>query len=84
MCFLLFTTYKKTLSLYDDVITTNVDPYTSNPSYVNNNTDNNDFAGIYMGNNDTYKSALPLAVNIDENSAYGKLDYDYIYDITIP
>ena len=78
---LLFTRYKKTLSLYD-VITTKVDRYTSNPSYVTNDTDNDDFASMYMDINDVYKSALPPAVNIDENPAYGKLDYDYIYDIT--
>ena len=82
---LLFTRYKKTLSLYDDdVITTKVDPLTStNPSYVptsNNPTDNNDSSGtgLYMEINGAYKSVLPPAVNIDENPAYGKLDYDYI------
>ena len=28
------------------------------------------------------RGALPPAVNIDENLAYGRHDYDYIYDIT--
>ena len=86
MC-LLFTRYKKTLSLYD-VITTKVDPpISTNPSYVptsNNPTDNNGNSGtgIYIDINEAFKSVLPPAVNIDENPAYGKLDYDYIYDIT--
>ena len=81
---LLFTRYKKTLSLYDDVITTKVDPLTStNPSYVptsNNPTDNNGSSGtgLYMEINGAYKSVLPPAATIDENPAYGKLDYDYI------
>ena len=94
---LLFTRYKKTPSLYDDVVAMKIDrytsnpsyvtkvvPYTSNPSYVTNDTDNDDFAGIYMDINDAYKSALPPAVNTDENPAYGRNDYDYIYDIATP
>ena len=83
---LLFTRYKKTVSLYDDVITTKVHPPTStNPSYVptsNNPTDNDgsNVTGLYMEISGSYKNVLPPAVNIDENPAYGKLDYDYIYD----
>ena len=85
--YLLFTRYKKTLSLYD-VITTKIDPLNStNPLYVpisNNPTDNDGSSGtgLYMDINDAYKSILPPAVNIDENPAYGRHDYDYIYDIT--
>ena len=81
---LLFTRYKKTLSLYDDVITTKVDPpISTNPLYVptsNNPTDNNGSSGtgLYMEINDAYKSVLPPAVNIEENPAYGRYDYDYI------
>ena len=87
---LLFTRYKKTLSLYDAVITTNVDPPTStNPSYVptsNNPTDNDGSSGtgLYMDINRTYKSVLPPAVKMNENPAYGRHDYDYIDDITTP
>ena len=44
------------LSLYDDIITTTFDPFTSNPSYVPNITNNNDFDGIYMDINDSYKN----------------------------
>ena len=44
---LLFTRYKNTLSLYDDVITTTVDPFTSSPLYVSYITDNDDFTGLY-------------------------------------
>ena len=78
MC-LLFTRYKKTLSLYDDVITTKVDPLTStNLSYVptsNNPTDNNGSSGtgLYMDINEAYKCILPPVINIEENPAYGKL-----------
>ena len=81
---LLFTRYKKTVSLYDDVITTKVDPPTStNPSYVptSNNLTNNDGSNgtrLYMDINGAYESVLPPAVNIEENPAYGKFDYDYI------
>ena len=80
MCIcLLFTRYKKTVSLYDDVITTKVDPPTStNSSYVPNITDNDDFDGIYMDINNSYKTVLPPTININENPAYGKFDYDYI------
>ena len=38
--------------------------------------------GLYMEINGAYKSDQPPAVNINENPAYEKLDYDYIYDIT--
>ena len=81
---ILFTRYKKILSLYDDVITTKIDPLNStNPSYVptsNNPTDNDGSSGtgLYMEINGAYKSVLPSAVTIDESPAYGKLDYDYI------
>ena len=85
MCIcLLFTRYKKTASLYDDIIITKVDPPTStNPSCVptSNNLTNNDGSngiGLYMDINGTYESFLPPAVNIEENPAYGKCDYDYI------
>ena len=70
---LLFTRNKKTVSLYDDVITTKAVLYTSNPSYVTNITDNDDFDGIYMDINNSYKTVLPPSVNIDENPAYGKI-----------
>ena len=80
---LLFTRYKKTVSLYDDVVTTKVVPFTSNPSYVPTsnsltNDDGSNGTGLYMEINGTYKSVLPPAVNIEENPAYGKFDYDYI------
>ena len=83
MCIcLLFTRFKKTVSLYDDVINTKAVPYASNPSYVTNITNNNDYAGIYMDINDAYKTALPTTFNIEDNPAYGRHDYDYIYDST--
>ena len=80
---LLFTRYKKTVSLYDDVINTKAVPYTSNPSYVptsNNltNDDGSNGAGLYMEINGTYKSVLPPVINIEENPAYGKFDCDYV------
>ena len=38
--------------------------------------------GLYLEINGAYKSDLPPAVSINENTAYEKFDYDYIYDIT--
>ena len=91
MCvYLLFTRYKKTLSLYNDVINTKVHlPTSTNPSYVptsNSPTVNDDSSGtgLYMEINGVYKSVLTPAVNIDENPAYEKPDYDYIYDSIAP
>ena len=66
------------LSLHDNIITTTVDPFTSNPSYVPSITNNNDFDCIYMDINDSYKNILLPTINIDENPAYGKLDFDDI------
>ena len=44
---LLFTRYKKTLSLYDAGIITTYNPFTSNPSYVPNINNNDDLTCIY-------------------------------------
>ena len=79
---LLFTRYKKTVSLNDDVITT-VDPVTStNPSYIPANTIGYSYVsdtGIYMDINESYKNVLPPTVKIEKNPAYGKgLNDDYI------
>ena len=80
---LLFTRYKKTLSLNDDVVTTTVDPVTStNPSYIPANTIDYSYVsdtGIYMDINESYKNVLSPTVKIEENPAYGKeLNDDYI------
>ena len=80
---LLFSRYKKTLSLYDDVITTTVDPVTStNPSRIPANTTDYDYVsdnGLYMDINESYRNVLPPAVKTEENPAYGKgLNDDYI------
>ena len=80
---LLFTRYKKTLSLNDDFVTTTVDPVTStNPSYIPANTTDYDYVsdtGLYMDINESYKNVLPPTVRTEENPAYGKgLNDDYV------